>query len=59
MSREEFIYLILCVLGAFIIIAISVPLILWLEEKEANIHAKAYKEVIFDSIDKLDMEDKK
>jgi len=56
MSREEFIELILVVLGAFILIAISVPFILWLEEKEANIHAKAYKEVIFDSIDKLDKE---
>lgn len=56
MSREEFIELILVVLGAFIIIALSVPLILWLEEKEANIHAKAYKEVIVDSINKLDKE---
>ena len=56
MSREEFIYLIVSVFLALIVVAISVPLILWFEEKEANIHAKAYKEVIVDSINKLDKE---
>lgn len=58
MSREEFIYFIVSTILFLILIAIAVPCVLWFMEKEANIQAKAYKEVIFDSIDKLDKEQK-
>ena len=58
MSREEFINFIVSAILFLIFIAIAVPCVLWFMEKEANIQAKAYKEVIFDTIDKLDKEQK-
>lgn len=56
MNKEEFIYVILVVFLALIVVAIIVPFSLWLEEKKANIYAKSYNEVIVNSIKKLDKE---